>query len=232
MSIRILEPPLPTPDCGFRGVNSGVYFPPCSSNLSFAFFFAILHIYLQLLFPGKTHFLYSSRLNAKGIYNFFSALFFPALVLSVDVVSNAFCHIPLFFPHNFLMMSRGGVFGVVPEHFLIKAFVSTTPVTCHFAVESTSLHTIPSLWISVCYGFSVRLFCISFLSVYLYPCLPSCLPLLLPTVPCHSPHLLLGVGFGGRGGRGLCVCTQRPLAAIRLPYWVGPATSAVTRPRL
>lgn len=52
-------------------------------------------------------------------------------------------------------------------------------------------------WISsVCYGFSVRLFCIYFLSVYLYRCLPSQLPLMLPTVPCHSPHLLLGVGFG------------------------------------
>lgn len=74
-------------------------------------------------------------------------------------------------------------------------------------------------WISACFGFFVTWFYTYFFQLSAR-CLLSWLPSIFPTLPCHSPHLLLGV----EGKRKGLQCPLASLPWLCLLYSISPGT--------
>lgn len=162
---------------------------------------------------GHTFFLSSLRIT-KGIQNF---PLLSDLVLSIEIVSYAFCHIPVFFLCYFLMVPREEGFKFVSEHFLINFFVSFTLATPHFAVVSTSLMIISSPWASqkpICLTANVCMlwvFCYMILHLFLFSLPQSVSAKLIAIYAPYCTHPFSSLASWGGERRQAYMCTQGPL---------------------
>lgn len=173
------------------------------------------------------HVFFKSLGITKSIRNF---LLPCDLVLAVKIVSYPFCYIPLFFFFIIFWWCLGR--GLQSCFRTLSHQIFSLFCTGHVSLCVETRPSPPFLllgWVrEACMsdseflyvmGFSVRLFRIYFLSVYLNQCLPSWLPLTLPPVPAILLTCFLGWGWGRRH-----VCIQSPLTAICLLCWIRPRT--------